>query len=172
MKIIYKSIIQSNLNYCILAWGYNCGRLKTLQKKAIRIITNSKYNSHTTPLFKDLAILKIEDMFKLNMLKWYYLYENKKLPHYFMNFNVRKQHNIHNHNTRNRNDVTKPRTRIQAAKKSLRNHIPTIIGATSKEILDKIQTHSYHGFACYSKIKLLQEYSINCIIENCYICDR
>ena len=52
LKMIYTSIIQSNLNYCILAWGYNCGRLKTLQKKALRTITHSRYNSHTDPIKK------------------------------------------------------------------------------------------------------------------------
>ena len=67
LKIIYFSLIQSNMNYALLAWGFNCGRLKTLQKKAIRIICNSKYNSHTEPLMKKLEILKLEDMFKLNM---------------------------------------------------------------------------------------------------------
>ena len=77
LKMIYTSIIQSNLNYCILAWGYNCGRLKTLQKKAVRIITNSRYNSHTDPIFKKLEILKLEDMFKINMLKWYYRFNQK-----------------------------------------------------------------------------------------------
>ena len=45
LKTIYFSIIQSSLNYSLLAWGYDCGRLKVIQKKAIRIITCSKYNA-------------------------------------------------------------------------------------------------------------------------------
>ena len=32
-------------------------------KKAIRIITCGKYNSHTEPLFKRLNILKVDDIF-------------------------------------------------------------------------------------------------------------
>ena len=31
----------------------------------MRIITLNKYNSHTEPLFKNLKLLKIEDMLKL-----------------------------------------------------------------------------------------------------------
>ena len=34
LKTIYSSLIQSNLNYALLAWGFNCGRLKNLQKKS------------------------------------------------------------------------------------------------------------------------------------------
>ena len=83
LKIIYCSIIHSNLNFSILAWGYNCGRLKKLQKRAIRIISNNRYNSHTEPVMKKLEILKLEDLFKLNMLKWYFNYKNNKLPCYF-----------------------------------------------------------------------------------------
>ena len=33
LKIIYVSLIQSNLNYSLMAWGFNCGRLKKYKKK-------------------------------------------------------------------------------------------------------------------------------------------
>ena len=68
LKTIYCSIIQSNLNYSILAWGYDCDRLIKLQKKVIRIITSSRYNAHTQPLFKSLGLLTLEDMLKQNSL--------------------------------------------------------------------------------------------------------
>ena len=170
--MIYSSIIQSNLNYCILAWGYNCGRPKILQKKAIRVITNSRYNSHTSPLFKKLDILRLEDMFKINMLKWYYQYINKHLPQYFNDYKILKQQDIHTHNTRNKTDVTQPSTRIQAAKKCLRNHISVVIRATPNNILEKVNTHSYKGFVKYTKNMLLQEYTTECTINDCYICNR
>ena len=34
-----------------------------MQKKAIRIIAGGKYNEHTNPLFKDLKILKLKDIY-------------------------------------------------------------------------------------------------------------
>ena len=83
LKLIYFSLIQSSLNYSLMSWGFNCGRLKTLQKKAIRAICNSKYNAHTEPLMKNLKILKLEDMFKINMLKWYYRFKKQQLPDFF-----------------------------------------------------------------------------------------
>ena len=36
-----------------------------------------KYNSHTEPLFKKLHMLKVEDIFKLNQLKFFYKFINK-----------------------------------------------------------------------------------------------
>ena len=37
LRTIYCSMIQSNINYSLMAWGYNCSRVAKLQKK---------YNSH------------------------------------------------------------------------------------------------------------------------------
>ena len=51
--IIYNTLILPYLNYCILCWGFKCSRVFALQKKAIRIITCSKYNAHTEPLLVD-----------------------------------------------------------------------------------------------------------------------
>ena len=55
----------------ILLWGFNTHRLIKLQKRAIRIITDSKYNSHTEPLLKSLNILKINDIFTIQYLKFF-----------------------------------------------------------------------------------------------------
>ena len=80
---LYNSLIASHLNYGILAWGIAATRLEKLQMKAIRLITNSKYIAHTNPLFKRLQLLKIVDIFKLRVLKFYYNLYNGLLPVYF-----------------------------------------------------------------------------------------
>ena len=36
-------------------------------KKAILLITNSNYSAHTTLLFIELSLLKVQDMFKLKL---------------------------------------------------------------------------------------------------------
>ena len=60
----YNSSIFPHLQYSILAWGFEMGRLDKLQKRAVRIITCSKYNSHTDPLFRKLNLLKAKDHFR------------------------------------------------------------------------------------------------------------
>ena len=75
--------ISISLNYGITAWGFNVGpRIKTLQKKAIRFISNAKYNSHTAPMFKNLQLLQAVDIFKLACFKLFYQCENRIIPDY------------------------------------------------------------------------------------------
>ncbi len=78
--IIYNSLILSHLNYCIFVWGYRCERITKLQKRIVRILSLSKYNSHTELKFKTLKLLKVIDIIKLQELKFYYKYENNLLP--------------------------------------------------------------------------------------------
>ena len=72
IMILYKSLIASYLNYGLLLWGTESDKVLTLQKKAIRLISNSSYISHTNSLFIQHKLLKIWDLFKLKLLKLYY----------------------------------------------------------------------------------------------------
>ena len=53
------------------------------KKRAIRTITNSRYNSHTEPICKLLNIFNLPDLYKLELYKLYYKIENKQVPNYF-----------------------------------------------------------------------------------------
>ena len=44
--------------------------LSYYKKRAIRLITNSSYTAHTTPLFIELGLPKVQNMFKLKLLKF------------------------------------------------------------------------------------------------------
>ena len=103
--IIYNSLILPQINYGILAWGYHSERLSKLQKKAVRHITDSKYNAHTNPLFKNLKTLKIEDIFKLTQMKFYHKYLNNKLPVYLQNMPFIYISAIHDHNMRQKDNI-------------------------------------------------------------------
>ena len=137
----------------------------------MRIITNSKYNAHTEPIMKALGILKLEDLFKFNMLKWYYRFKNKELPAYFLNYEIRRQSDVHNYNTRNNRRIASHITRTKSAQNCLRHKILSVINETSLSIIEKIETHSYKGFAKYAKNQIITEYKNDCEIENCYICN-
>ena len=68
--LLYNSLILPHINYCIMAWGYQSDRIFKLQKRAIRIVANSKYNAHTEPLFKLFRILKLSDVLILQTMKY------------------------------------------------------------------------------------------------------
>ena len=46
---LYNYLIVSYINYGVLLWGVDCHKLQSLQKKAIRFMTNSSYIAHTAP---------------------------------------------------------------------------------------------------------------------------
>ena len=46
----------------------------------MRFITFSNFQEHTTPIFKNFKILKLQDIVKFNTLKLIYLYYKDQLP--------------------------------------------------------------------------------------------
>ena len=93
--ILYNSLILPHINYCLMIWGYQCNRITKLQKKAIKIIYVTKYNSHTEPLFKILCVLKVEDLLKIQILRFYYKFMHKQLPAYLENWPINQNTYIH-----------------------------------------------------------------------------
>ena len=83
LKLMYSSLILSHLQFAITSWGFEWERLSKLQKWAIRIMTNSKYNAQTDPLFKSLKLLKIKDIFDVQRMKFWYKFVNNNVPTYF-----------------------------------------------------------------------------------------
>ena len=69
LKTLYFSLIYPYIIYCIVIWGSACisnlNSLIVLQKKAIRIISHCPMREHTDPLFKNLSILKFEQLYKM-----------------------------------------------------------------------------------------------------------
>ena len=66
LQNLYNALIMPQFSYCVLCWGSVISEnhsLHILQKRALRLITNSRYISHTEPLCKELRVLKVFDMF-------------------------------------------------------------------------------------------------------------
>jgi len=84
LKTLYYTLIYPYLHYGNIVWGgtyhIRLERLRILQKKVIRIITNSPYRAHTNPLFKSESILKIDDINILNTSTLMYLFHTNQLP--------------------------------------------------------------------------------------------
>ena len=72
LQTMYKSLILPILYYGLLLWGPHCERLFLLQKRIMRVITNSNYIAHTDPIFKTLNLLKLPDLYRLQLYKLYY----------------------------------------------------------------------------------------------------
>jgi hypothetical protein len=72
LLLIYNSLINSKLNYCIDAWGNapitTLNKVLTFQKKLIRIINKKAYDYPTAKLFTSNKILTVQNMCKRNFL--------------------------------------------------------------------------------------------------------
>ena len=86
LHTIYNTLIMPHYSYCLLTWGSKIHighRLLLLQKKALRMINDSHYIAHTEPICKKLQIVKISDLFRITVWKFYYKLTNTLLPSYF-----------------------------------------------------------------------------------------
>ncbi len=168
--MIYNSLIVFHLNYRVLIWGYKCEWLTKLQKRIIRIISLGKYNSHSEPFFKSLKLLKLDDILKLQELKFYYKFENGKLPCYLSKLLFIRNTIIHGYDTRINHNIHLLKPNHEYAKKCIRNNIPLLVNNTPNNILEKIHTHSLQGFSTYVKHCYIESYNETYNIVNCSIC--
>ena len=84
LKSLYFSLVHCHLIYAIPIWGSstfnNIRKLEIKQKIAIRIISQSRYNSHSEPLFKKLNILPLNLLIKNSKLIFMQQYVQGFLP--------------------------------------------------------------------------------------------
>lgn len=170
LNTLYNALVLPHINYGILTWGNNLNRVQKLQKWAVRVITNSKYNAHTDPLFKKLNLLKATDIYQCNILKFYFKYENKLLPYYFENM-FESLPPPHSYNTRNRGQPLFNIPRTISASRSIRYALPSLLSNTPDCITEKVNTHSMNGFTNYIKKHYCSTYTDTCQISNCYVCN-
>ena len=116
-----------------------------------------------------MRFLKIQDIYCLNVLKFYYQYCNGQLPSYLQSFNFKARQDIHGYNTRNKNKLDLNRTETKKAENSLRIVVPRIVNKTTLLIIDKISTHSLQDYKSYIKNVYINSYRYECNIQNCYV---
>ena len=171
LKVLYNSLILPHLQYGLLLWGNHAKELTTLQKRAIRVVMKAKYLSHSEPLFKELSILNLNDMYKLSSLKFYFKYQKEDLPLYFVDM-FKPTVVTHSHATRNKNTVNLPRPKHKLLETSIRFNIPLLLSSLPSLVTDKLNTHSLNGFSNYTKKFLLDVYISVCTTVNCFICAK
>ena len=170
LKLIYNSLIYSHLNYGNLLWGHDTRRLFILQKKAVRVICNSKSRSHCDPLFIKLGLLKLKDIFNLRQAKFFFNLMNDNMPSYFQCF--KPKINIHNYTTRRNHTYQLPRIRHEFIKKSLHYSMITLVNSLPHNLTQKCFTHSLFTFTLYIKKYFIETYSEVCAVDDCYVCNN
>jgi len=169
---IYNALILSYLNYGLINWGHKADRLLKLQKRAVRIITNSPYNAHSNNLFKQLNLLKVRDLCALHDYKFCYKMYNSMLPDYFQNdmLNRLNENSSHIHFTRQAHHLRLPAVRHEFARCSISYKYPLTMNNMPHNFKSKLATHSLNGLKFYFKRLTVESYQSECNIPNCYVC--
>ena len=136
----------------------------------MRILTASKYNSHTEPPFKQTNILKISDICTINEIKLYYKIINEQLPQYFNYFAREANSDIHGFNTRSRKKLHILKTNHDFAQNNLRYRIIQTVNKLPDNVIRKIYTHSIYGLTICEKKYFISNYKTECTIEYCDTC--
>jgi len=171
LLLIYNSLFLSHLNYSILTWGFSCKHIFALQKKAVRLICCAKFNAHTDPLFKKLSILKVQDIFQLRAIKFYFRYVQNQLPAYFHDLYAVTSR-THSYSTRGRENAPLPRPNKITSEQCIRYYIPSMIKILPSYITDKVYTHSYSGLSSYTKMYFIKQYQDVCTVPSCFVCNN
>ena len=90
LRSLYYTLIHPYLLYGITIWRNtyktHLKRIKSLQNKAVKIIARGQYLDDSTAYYKQLNILKIEDLYTLEVAKLMHKFSQIKLPNRFSSF--------------------------------------------------------------------------------------
>ena len=151
LRIMYNAHILPHLQYCTPIW---CNTYPThllpllrIQKKIIRIVTNSAFLAHTKPLFKKLELLNLFDLNKLQIGLYMYSTTNNHTQHF--------QEIQHNYPIRTRENLRIPIHNLTLFQHSLAFSGPKTWNSIPSHIKN---LRSIHSFKNKLKKYLLKKY--------------
>ena len=111
---LYYSFVYPYLNYAAEVWGNACAShllsIIKLQKKVMRIITNSRRLEHALPLFQKLNVLRFEEIHLYKIALIMFKVYHKITPVVFSNLFIRNT-DIHDYETRQADQFHVPHAR-------------------------------------------------------------
>ena len=84
LLLLYHSLFQSHLLYGLILWGSTfksyLKKLTSLQNKIVKIIGGGRWQERATPYYHKLKILKLQDLFQLELAQFMFKYKSNALP--------------------------------------------------------------------------------------------
>lgn len=84
MKLLYNALLHPYYIYGIIVWGaasdLALDKIVKLQKRAIRMLSNTSYRAHTDPLFFSNSLLKLKDLYRKEIAIFMYKAKFGLLP--------------------------------------------------------------------------------------------
>lgn len=162
LKQLYYNLIYPYISYAILAWGStyksHIQKVQIKQNQVIRLIFFAiSYGENTEsalPLLNLLDILTINNVFRLQALKFTHQWHRKQLPNIFKNY-FHYARDVHSYNTRyaSKNNLYKPRVRTNIGKHA----IPFMAIDYWQQLPDSLKKLNTFSFSIKIKHYLLTE---------------
>ena len=99
LKSVYYALFYPFLTYGITVWGATHKNflhpVSVCQKKAVRAMTFNDPLAHTSPIFSELQLLKLEDIHCLHISSFVYECHNKLAPIHFRDYFTQMSKSIH-----------------------------------------------------------------------------
>ena len=148
--LLYYSLVYPYLQYCNVVWGNasptNLKPLLTKQKRAVRVINNAGFIDPTNNLPKSIKILKLQDIFNLESVK--FVFEQKSIPNPIITFTHSNE--FHNYHTRGNLLLRPPLPTIDLDKRFVKysgclsyNSLPNNIKSIGNKNTFKINAKKY-----------------------------
>ena len=106
LKTIYYTLVYPYLTHGLILWGGGGSTYKTyltklfiIPNKVVRSILKNNYREYSHPLFTCLKLVKLNDVYELEIGTFMYNYVPKSLPHYLSDI-FTFTHGIHIHENR------------------------------------------------------------------------
>ena len=94
---LYRSLVEPHFRYCCSVWGCvnktNLDRLQKLQNRAIRTISNARYDAPVQPLLMRLGLLSVPSLIKEESAKIVFKSPNNLAPDYMKGLFVKNSQN-------------------------------------------------------------------------------
>ena len=100
-------------------------KLIRVQKKALRVVAGTKWNTHSAPLFKHNRILRANSLNKLQTACCMYKAIRRTLPKIFQNYYLLNT-DVHKYNTRQSFNIHTFSARTRVRKFRIKHHGPNI----------------------------------------------
>ena len=172
LQMLYNALVLPHLQYCLMVWGDFHGnhnrqvgdRLLKLQKSLAGLIMGKRGRCHSDPIFAELGMLKIDDLYRQQMRIHAWKFWNGRLPESQANA-LNKVSDTHGYSTRSARHGISSKAQDH---KSIGYRVPREWESLSQK---NREVKSLSGFKKNSKMDFIAKYkAFRCEANNCYIC--
>ena len=146
LRTLYYSLIYPHLTYCIEVWGntskLHLDSLFLMQKKVVRVITSAGYTAHTDPLFANLQLLKLSQIYSFFIMTFVFKFTKGMLPKVFLPF-FQRNCEVSSKTTRNSHKLYQPKFKTTLYKNSFKYQCVIEWNAKIDDIDDKCSVHTF-----------------------------